>query len=45
MTGAATAQKTVGLMADPGLAEDVAQRVSEDLAARLHHPAYETDIP
>ena len=35
MTDTNPATKTVGLMADPGLAEDVAQRVAEDLADRL----------
>lgn len=30
-----TTQKTVGLMADPGVAEKVADRVSEGLAHRL----------
>lgn len=35
MTDTDTATKTVGLMADPGLAEDVARRVAEDLSVRL----------
>lgn len=34
--------KTVGLMADPGLAEDIAKRVSEDLTERLTEETNET---
>lgn len=40
MTDRNCAHKTVGLMADPGLAGDIAQRVSEDRTARLRE---ETD--